>query len=59
MSGIAACVADQLRRFDDGRSDFNQVAAMRVIGRRIGEHQFDEAEDDHEMVAQAMNRRRP
>ena len=45
--GSSVGVTDQLRGRDDGRSDFEQVIAMRIITRRVGEHQFDEAEDDH------------
>lgn len=49
---------DEPRRLDSGVPDLGEIRPARVIGRRHREDELDEAEDDGEVVAQRVDRRR-
>ena len=46
---------DQIRRGHRRRANFEQIAAMRVVGGGAGQHQLDEADDHREVVCQEVD----
>jgi hypothetical protein len=47
----------QLRGFDSGVADLDEVGIVRMVLRRVGENELDEPEDDSQIVAHLVPHR--
>jgi hypothetical protein len=46
--------SDQTGCGNGGAADFNEIGSTRIVGRSIGKHQLDEAEDDGQVITQRV-----